>query len=160
METLKEEPQMSIKTPLSFQSSSSALAMKKKKTPSINRSNNLWSTYLQQFQCYPAPLIPLNKTTVTCQLLQPSWLNYNPAPYCRSRSWIRRRWTWQRTPRWWREHTINALYKWAQRNAPQCLNFQNTWQAWGQCTQNPTNSQPLWQGFRQTPFNSTTAPRS
>ena len=55
---------------------------------------------------------------------------------------------------------INALYKRPQGNAPQQTNFQNTWQAWGQCFQNSANPQPQWQGFRQTPFNSTNAPKS
>ena len=52
--------------------------MKKKKTPSMNRSDDLQSTYLQQFQCYLLPLIPLKKKTAICQLPQPSQPNYNP----------------------------------------------------------------------------------
>ena len=55
---------------------------------------------------------------------------------------------------------INALYKWPQGNISQWLNFMNTWQIWRQCFQNNQNLQSQQQGFSQTPFNSTTAPRS
>ena len=56
MELLKEEPQMSIKTPPFSQSLSSALVMKKKKTPLTNRSDNLQSIYLQQLLSIACPL--------------------------------------------------------------------------------------------------------
>ena len=55
---------------------------------------------------------------------------------------------------------INALYKQPQGNAPQQPSFQNTWQSQGQHLQSTTNPQTQWQGFGQTPFNSTTAPKS
>ena len=55
------------------------------------------------------------------------------------------------------QHIINALYKQPPRNTPPWSNFQSTWQAWGQCFQGNQSQQPQRQGFRQTPFNSTTA---
>ena len=55
---------------------------------------------------------------------------------------------------------INALYKQPQGSTPQGPSFRNTWQARGQCFSNNQNLQPQRQGFRQTPFNSTTAPKS
>ena len=58
------------------------------------------------------------------------------------------------------QHIINALYKWPQGNIPQGPSFRNMWQARGQCFQNNQSPQPQRQGFRQTPFNLTTAPKS
>ena len=58
------------------------------------------------------------------------------------------------------QQIINALYRWPQGNTPQWSNFQNTWQARGQCFQNNQNPPPQQQGFGQTPFNSMTAPKS
>ena len=58
------------------------------------------------------------------------------------------------------QHIINALYKRPQGGTTQWPSFQNTWQAWGQHFQNNTNPQPQRQGFGQTPFNSTTVPKS
>ena len=58
------------------------------------------------------------------------------------------------------QHIINALYKQPQGSTPQGSNFRNTWQAWGQCFQSNQNPQPQRQGFRQTPFNSTTTLKS
>ena len=55
---------------------------------------------------------------------------------------------------------INALYWQTLQNAPQRSNFQATWKARGQCFQNNQNPQLQRQGFRQTPFNSTTTPKS
>ena len=57
------------------------------------------------------------------------------------------------------QHIINALYKQPVWNTP-WPNFQANWQAQGQCFQGNQNQQPQRQGFGQTPFNSTTAPRS
>ena len=58
------------------------------------------------------------------------------------------------------QHIINALYKQPARNAPPQSNFQTNWQSRGQCFQSSQNQQPQQQGFGQTPFNSTTTPRS
>ena len=58
------------------------------------------------------------------------------------------------------QHIINALYKQPAWNAPPWSNFQTNWQTQGQCFQGNQSQQPQWQGFGQTPFNSTTAPRS
>ena len=55
---------------------------------------------------------------------------------------------------------INMLYKQPLRNTPPQSNFQTNWQVWGQRFQNNQSQQPQWQGFSQTPFNSTTALRS
>ena len=55
---------------------------------------------------------------------------------------------------------INALYQQPPRNALPRSSFQSTWQAQGQCFQSNQNPQPQRQGFGQTPFNSTTAPKS
>ena len=55
---------------------------------------------------------------------------------------------------------INALYKQPTRNAPPQSNFQTNWQTRGQQFQGNQSQQPQQQGFGQTPFNSTTAPRS
>ena len=79
MELLKEEPQTSTKTSPSSQSITPVQAAKRK-TQSINRSTDLWSTYLQQFQWYPLPLIPLRETIPICQSPWPLWPNYNPTP--------------------------------------------------------------------------------
>ena len=55
---------------------------------------------------------------------------------------------------------INTLYQQPVRNAPSQSNFQTNWQTQGQCFQGNQSQQPQWQGFGQTPFNSTTALRS
>ena len=55
---------------------------------------------------------------------------------------------------------INTLYKQLARNTPPWSNFQTNWQSQGQHFQNTQSQQPQQQGFGQTPFNSTTAPRS
>ena len=55
---------------------------------------------------------------------------------------------------------IHALYKQPSRNTPPRSNFQTNWQTRGQCFQSNQGQQPQHQGFGQTPFNSTTAPRS
>ena len=55
---------------------------------------------------------------------------------------------------------INTLYKQPSRNTPPRSNFQTNWQMWGQRFQNNQSPQPQQQGFGQTPFNSTTTPRS
>ena len=55
---------------------------------------------------------------------------------------------------------INALYRQQPRNTPQQSNFQSTWQAWGQHFQSNQSQQPQRQGFGQTLFNSTTAPKA
>ena len=44
----------------------------------MNRSDDLQSIYLQQFQCYLLPLIPLRTPTLICQLPQPSQPTCNP----------------------------------------------------------------------------------
>ena len=54
---------------------------------------------------------------------------------------------------------INALYKQPTRNTPRS-NFQTNWQSRGQRFQSTQSQQPQQQGFGQTPFNSTMAPRS
>ena len=58
------------------------------------------------------------------------------------------------------QHIINALYKQPQGSIPQGPSFRNTWQARGQHFQNNQNPQPKRQGFGQTPFNLTTAPKA
>ena len=58
------------------------------------------------------------------------------------------------------QHIINALYKQPARNAPPRSNFQTNWQSQGQHFQNTQSQLPQQQGFGQTPFNSTTAPKS
>ena len=58
------------------------------------------------------------------------------------------------------QHIINALYKWLQGNNPQGPTLRNTWQMHRQCFQSNQTSQPQRQGFGQTPFNLTTAPKS
>ena len=58
------------------------------------------------------------------------------------------------------QQIINALYKQPPRNTPPRSNFPTNWQAQGQCFQNNQSQQPQQQGFGQTPFNSTTTPRS
>ena len=59
------------------------------------------------------------------------------------------------------QRIINALYKQPARNTPPLQsNFQTNWQMQGQCFQSNQSKQPQRQGFGQTPFNSTTAPRS
>ena len=55
---------------------------------------------------------------------------------------------------------INALYKQPARNALPQSNFQTNWQSRGQHFQSTQGQPPQQQGFGQTPFNSTTAPRS
>ena len=55
---------------------------------------------------------------------------------------------------------INVLYKQPSWNTPPWPNFQANWQTWGQHFQNNQNQQPQRQGFGQTPYNSTTAPKS
>ena len=55
---------------------------------------------------------------------------------------------------------IHALYKQPPRNTTPWNNFQTTWQMQRQCFQGNQNPQPQRQGFSQTPFNSTTAPKS
>ena len=55
---------------------------------------------------------------------------------------------------------IHALYKQPPRSTPPQSNFQTTWQAQGQCFQGNQSQQPQRQGFRQTLFNSTTAPKA
>ena len=55
---------------------------------------------------------------------------------------------------------INTLYKQPPRNTPPQSNFQTNWQVQGQCFQSNQSQQPQRQGFGQTLFNSTTAPRS
>ena len=57
------------------------------------------------------------------------------------------------------QHIINALYKQPAQNALR-PNFQMNWQTRGQHFQGNQNQQPQQQGFGQTPFYSTTAPRS
>ena len=57
------------------------------------------------------------------------------------------------------QRIINALYKQPSRNVPPRSNFQTNWQTWGQHFQSNQSQQPQRQGFSQTPFNSTTAPR-
>ena len=54
---------------------------------------------------------------------------------------------------------INALYKQPQGSI-QGPSFRNAWQTRGQHFQNNQNPQPQRQGFGQTPFNLTTAPKS
>ena len=54
---------------------------------------------------------------------------------------------------------IHVLYKQLSRNLPLWSNFQTTWQTWGQCFQGNQGQQTQRQGFGQTPFNSTTAPK-
>ena len=51
-----------------------------KKTHQTNRSTDLQLTYLQQFQQYPLPLVPLKPLTLACRLPQPSQPKYNPVP--------------------------------------------------------------------------------
>ena len=58
------------------------------------------------------------------------------------------------------QRIINTLYKQPSRNILPQSNFQTNWQVWGQRFQNNQGQQPQQQGFSQTPFNSTTAPRS
>ena len=58
------------------------------------------------------------------------------------------------------QQIINALYRKSQGNATQWPSFQSTWQAQGQHFQSTINPQPQQQGFRQTPFNSTTTLKS
>ena len=55
---------------------------------------------------------------------------------------------------------IHALYKQPSRNLPQRSNFQTTWQTQGQCSQGNQSQQTQRQGFGQTPFNSTMAPKA
>ena len=55
---------------------------------------------------------------------------------------------------------INTLYKQPTRNTPPRSSFQTNWQTRGQCPPNNSGQQPQQQGFSQTPFNSTMAPRS
>ena len=55
---------------------------------------------------------------------------------------------------------IHALYKQPSRNAPPRSNFQANWQMQGQCFQDNQSQQSQRQGFGQTPFNSTTAPKA
>ena len=54
---------------------------------------------------------------------------------------------------------INMLYKQPTQNTPR-PNFQMNWQTRGQHFQGNQSQQPQQQGFGQTPFNSTMAPRS
>ena len=78
MEAHKEEPYMSTKMSPSSQSTTLAQEVKKK-TPSMNRSDDLRLTYLQWFKWYPLPLIPLPKTTLQlCRSPQPLQLKCNP----------------------------------------------------------------------------------
>ena len=55
---------------------------------------------------------------------------------------------------------IHALYKQPSRSTPPQSNFQTTWQVQGQCFQGNQSQQSQKQGFSQTPFNSTTAPKA
>ena len=57
------------------------------------------------------------------------------------------------------QHIINTLYRQPQGSI-QGPSFRNAWQTRGQHFQNNQNLQPQRQGFGQTPFNSTTAPKS
>ena len=77
-EAHKEELRTSTKTSPSLQNITPALEAKK--TPSMSRSNNLRSTYLQQFKQYPLPLIPLPWKTLSqlCQSPQPLPPRCNP----------------------------------------------------------------------------------
>ena len=58
------------------------------------------------------------------------------------------------------QRIIHTLYKQPSGNVPPQSNFQTNWQMRGQCFQGNQGQQPQHQGFGQTPFNSTTAPRS
>ena len=55
---------------------------------------------------------------------------------------------------------IHALYKQPSRSTAPQNNFQTTWQVQRQRFQGTQNQQPQRQGFSQTPFNSTTMPKS
>ena len=80
-EAHKEELHMSTRMSLSSLNIIPALEVKKK-TQQMNRSANLWSTYLQQFKQYPLPLVPLPLKTVPqlCRSPQPLQPKYNPVP--------------------------------------------------------------------------------
>ena len=80
METTRGEPLTNAQMYPSSQTSSSAPAVKTKKTPLTSRSNDLQSTYLQQFKWYLLPLIPLKPLMPWCLLPWPLQLNYNPVP--------------------------------------------------------------------------------
>ena len=55
---------------------------------------------------------------------------------------------------------IHMLYKQPSRNTPPRSNFQTTWQVRGQRFQGNQGQQSQRQGFSQTSFNSTTAPKA
>ena len=78
MEARKGEPHTNTKMSPFSQNTTLAQGVKKK-TPSMSRSDNLRSTYLQQFRRYPLPLVPLLKTpSQLCQSPQPLQPKYNP----------------------------------------------------------------------------------
>ena len=80
MEVHQEEPQTNTKTHLS--SPNIILALGVKKTQQTNRSDDLQSTYLQQFKWYPQPLVPLPLKVASqpCWSPQPSQPRYNLVP--------------------------------------------------------------------------------
>ena len=79
MEAHKEEPHTSTKMFPSLQNTTPAQGVKKK-TPSMSKSDNLQSIYLQQFKQYPLPLIPLplKKPSQICRSPWPLLPRYNP----------------------------------------------------------------------------------